>query len=146
MFRDMLKTLTGVVATLIASAAALAQEDEGARLAAARTIIEAVNARDADLYTRAMADDVVMALYGGDVRLRGRDAVRDNRANHFRAHPEIRSTIIHLVAIDDRVVMHDQVWLNADQERPADIVEVFTFQDDLIVRVDVIQPANLFSR
>ena len=85
-------------------------------------------------------------MYGGEVRLRGRDAVASNRKTHFRNFPTARNQVVHLVEIDNRVVMHDQVWLSADQPKPTDIVEVFTFLDDKIIRIDVIQPSDLFSR
>lgn len=116
------------------------------RLDAARNIVDAVNAKDSERYIRDLAQDVVVTMYDGETRLRGRDAVRQNRENHFRTHREARNELVHLIEIDDRVVMHDRVWLNAGVSRPADIVEVFTFKGDEIVRIDVIQPADLFTR
>lgn len=41
--------------------------------------------------------------------------------------------------------MNDRVWLNADQAEPAEIVEVFTFENGKIVSIDVIQPDDLFG-
>ncbi|MEM9529925.1 MAG: nuclear transport factor 2 family protein [Pseudomonadota bacterium] len=114
------------------------------RLDAARNIVAAVNAKNSKQYVRDLADEVVVSMYQGAVRLRGKNAVQDNRANHFRNYPEARNVLIHLVAIDNRVIMHDQVWLTAEQKDPADIVEVFTFENGKIARIDVIQPADLF--
>lgn len=115
-------------------------------LDAARNIVDAVNAKNSDQYIRDLDEDVVVSMYGGEVRLRGRDAVRENRLNHFRNYPEAKNELVHLVEIDKRVVMHDQVWLTSDKSQPADIVEVFTFENGKIVRIDVIQPADLFRR
>jgi len=115
-------------------------------LAAARNIVDAVNAKDSDQYVRDLADDVIVTMYDGDVRLRGRDAVRANREQHFLSHTQARNKLVHLVAIDQRVVMHDQVWLREGQPGPADIVEVFTFENGEIVRIDVLQPTDLFNR
>lgn len=41
--------------------------------------------------------------------------------------------------------MHDKVWLRQSDIEGSDIVEIFTFQNDKVVRVDVIQPKNLFK-
>ncbi|MEL7043828.1 MAG: nuclear transport factor 2 family protein [Pseudomonadota bacterium] len=122
-----------------------AAESGRSRLDAASNIVAAVNAKDAVLYTRDLAEHVVVAMYDGDIRLRGRAAVRSNREEHFRRHPAARNELVHLVEIDDRVVMHDRVWLSPEQEQAADIVEVFTFSGAEIVRIDVLQPGSLFA-
>ncbi|MEL6868298.1 MAG: nuclear transport factor 2 family protein [Pseudomonadota bacterium] len=116
------------------------------KLEAARNIVAAVNAKNSEQYVRDLAADVVVAMYAGDVRLRGRDAVKANREAHFQNFPQARNALVHLVEIDDRVIMHDQVWLSDAQAAPADIVEVFTFSDGEIVRIEVIQSNALFSR
>lgn len=126
-------------------ASTVAAESGRSRLDAARNIVAAVNAKDAVLYTRDLAEDVVVAMYDGDIRLRGRAAVQANREEHFRRHPEARNELVHLVEIDHRVVMHDQVWLSPEQKQAADIVEVFTFSGGEIVRIDVLQPGSLFT-
>lgn len=61
-------------------------------------------------------------------------------------HPRAKSVIQHLVEIDNKVIMHDHVWLDRDNGNAQDIVEVYTFEDGLIVRVDVIQPSDLFAQ
>lgn len=117
------------------------------RLDAVRGIVAAVNARDADAYVADFSDDVIVRLYEGEVRVRGRQAMRANRQQHFERHPHVRNELLHLVAIDDRVIMHDRAWLDQRSGPPADVVEVFTFDaSDRIVLVDVIQPRDVFGR
>ncbi len=116
------------------------------RLDVVRGIVAAVNAGDADAYVRRFAPDVQIHMLHGALRIDGRDALRENRARHFQRYPNVRNELVHLVAIDQRVVMHDRVKLYSDQERWADIVEVFTFEQGEIVRVDVVQPDDLFVR
>ena len=116
------------------------------RLDAARNIVASVNAKDSEAYVRDLANDVVVTLYDGAVRLRGRDAVKANREQHFLRFPNARNQLIHLVEIDNRVVMHDQVWLTETQPLPANIVEIFTFEDNQIIRIDVVQPSSLFEQ
>lgn len=112
-------------------------------LEAVRGIIAAVNARDADAYIANLAEDVIVKLYEGDVRIRGRQAVRENRMRHFERYPQLRGEPLHAVAIDDRVILHDRVWLDRRAGQPAEVVEVFTFDaHDRIVLVDVIQPRD----
>ncbi|MFK8016036.1 MAG: nuclear transport factor 2 family protein [Gammaproteobacteria bacterium] len=136
------------VAVLVSACAITSPADDADQqmLAAAGNIVDAVNAKNSDQYVRDLADDVIVTMYDGEVRLRGRDAVRANREQHFLSHSEARNKLVHLVAIDQRVVMHDQVWLRAGQANPADIVEVFTFENGAIVRIDVLQPTDLFSQ
>jgi hypothetical protein len=117
-----------------------------AKLDAARNIVDSVNAKDSVQYARDLDEEVVVRMYDGEVRLRGRSAVQQNRDTHFRNHPNARNELVHLVEIDDRVIMHDKVWLSPDQVEPAEIVEVFTFRDGKIVQIDVIQPGDLFRR
>jgi hypothetical protein len=117
------------------------------RLAAVRGIIAAVNARDADAYVADFADDVIVRLYDGEIRVRGRLAMRKNRIQHFERYPQVRNELRHLVAIDNRVIMHDRVWLDRRAGQPADVVEVYTFDaKDRIVNVDVIQPRDALTR
>jgi hypothetical protein len=112
---------------------------------AVRTVIEAVNTKDADKYAAVFAPDAVVQMYGGPVRVRGREELKNNRAQHFRRFPQARSEIQHLVEIGSFVILHDRVWLHGDDESPADIVEVFTFEDNSIVKVEVIQPDRLLA-
>ncbi|MEP4050971.1 MAG: nuclear transport factor 2 family protein [Litorimonas sp.] len=117
-----------------------------AKMLAAANIVDAVNAKSADQYGRDLHSDVLVKMYDGAVVLRGRDAVIQNRRQHFENNPDARNELIHLVEIDNRVVMHDKVWLDGNSEGEAsDIVEVFTFEDDKIIQIDVIQPADLFA-
>ena len=115
--------------------------------AAARTIIEAVNEKNPDKYVSVFADDAVVQIYQGPVRIAGREALRQNRAQHFERFPKAHSEIQHIVEIGSTVVMHDRVWLQGKSAgEPAEIVEIFTFKDGLIVRMEVIQPEGLLSR
>ena len=115
-------------------------------LVAAENIVNAVNNKDASQYAKDLHADVIVKMYGGDIRLSGREAVIENRKSHFESNSNAKNLLIHLVEIDDRVIMHDQVWLNGNTEKePAEIVEIFTFKDNKIIQIDVIQPVNLFA-
>ena len=115
------------------------------RMAAASNIVDAVNAKDAQLYGRDLAPRVRVVMYNGEMVLEGRESLIQNRASHFANYPDARNELIHLVEIDDRVIMNDRVWLSSDQTKPAEIVEIFTFEGDKIVRIDVIQPKDLLA-
>jgi hypothetical protein len=118
---------------------------ESASLRAVRTIVEAVNAKDSDLYVSVFADDAVVQMYDGPVRVRGRQELSKNRAQHFLRFPEARSEIQHLVEIGPFVIMHDRVWLHGKDDPASDIVEIFTFENGLIAKVEVMQPERLLS-
>ena len=116
------------------------------KLAAAENIVNAVNNKDASQYAKDLHTDVIVKMYDGEIRLSGREAVIENRKRHFESNSNAKNLLIHLVEIDDRVIMHDQVWLNGNTEKePSEIVEIFTFKDNKIIQIDVIQPADLFG-
>ena len=107
-------------------------------------MIEAVNQKDAENHVLNFSEKVQVFLEG-ELKIDGRDALRENRAKHFNNHPEVRSEIQHLVEIDNKVIMHDKVWLNNQEQIGQDIIEVFTFKDQKVIKVDVIQPQDLFN-
>lgn len=108
-------------------------------------MIDAVNEKDAGKYVSGFADSVKVYVES-DLKVNGRNDLKANRANHFEAHPEVRSEIQHLVEIDNKVILHDKVWLDQSDEIGQNIVEIFTFENGKIIRVDVIQPKDLFNR
>ena len=107
-------------------------------------VINAVNEKNANKYVSNFSDSVEIVV-DSVVRLKGRKAVQSNRAYHFKNHPEIKSTIIHLVEIDEKVILHDKVWLDENDKRGQDIVEIFTFEEGKIAKVEVIQSDQLFQ-
>lgn len=116
----------------------------------ARSIVKAVNQKDAKLYVDNFSDDVKVYMYGEDgnftLRVDGIEALYKNRAEHLKRHPEVRNEIQHLAEIDNRLIMHDKVWLTPERKEGSSVVEIFTFDDTgKITRVDVIQQNNLFE-
>lgn len=106
---------------------------------AARTIVAAVNAQDAELYASVFAENAIVRLYDGPTRISGQRAIEENRRRHFALHPHIRCEIQHIAEIGNVVILHDRVWLT-EGASPTDVAEIFTFDDDgLIAVVDVIQ-------
>jgi len=108
-------------------------------------MIDAVNEKNADNYVIGFADNV-QVFVESEMKVNGREALKTNRANHFKNHPNVRSEIQHLVEIDNKVILHDKLWLDESDETGQNIVEVFTFENDKVLRVDVIQPKDLFKR
>lgn len=108
-----------------------------------KEMIDAVNNRDAEKYVEGFADEVKVFV-ASEMKVQGKQGLIDNRAKHFERHPHVRSEIQHLVEIDNKVIMHDKVWLNKSDELGQDIVEIFTFENGKVTRVDVIQPDDLF--
>ena len=81
-----------------------------------------------------------------ELKVDGKMELELNRKDHFKNHPNVRSEIQHLVEIDHRVILHDKVWFDPSDKEGQNIVEIFTFQEGKIIRVDVIQPKDLFNR
>lgn len=109
-----------------------------------KEMIDAVNEKDADKYVKEFTENVQVYVES-ELKVNGRSALRKNRENHFNNHPDVRSEIQHLVEIDNKVIMHDKVWLRKSDKIGSDIVEIFTFENGNVVRVDVIQPKDLFN-
>ncbi len=117
----------------------------------ARSIVKAVNQKDAKMYVDNFSKNVKVYMYGEDgnfvLRVDGIEALYKNRAEHLKNHPEVRNEIQHLAEIDNRLIMHDKVWLTPKKKDGSSVVEIFTFNEDgKIERVDVIQQKNLFSQ
>jgi|GEM_PF-2531354 len=106
-------------------------------------MIQAVNEKNAEKYVAGFAESVQVYLES-EMKVDGREALKKNRANHFKNHPQVRSEIQHLVEIDNRVILHDKVWLEETDKSGHNIVEIFTFENGKVARVDVIQPKDLF--
>lgn len=108
-------------------------------------MIEAVNQKNAEKYVAEFAENV-RVLVGSTLKVKGRNELKENRAKHFKAYPNLRSEIQYLIEIDNKVIMHDKVWLNSSEERGRDIVEVFVFEDGKVMGVDVIQSKDFFNK
>ena len=107
-------------------------------------IIDAVNQKNADQYVKDFAEDV-QVFVEAELKVNGKESLLANRTKHFEHHPNVRSEIQHLVEIDNKVILHDKVWLNDSNSPGKDIVEIFTFENGLIKKVEVIQPKDLFE-
>ena len=107
-------------------------------------VIAAVNQKNAKKYVEGFADNV-QVFVASEIKVNGKENLIKNRTQHFKNHPNVRSEIQHLVEIDNKVIMHDKVWLNKSDKVAQDIVEIFTFKNGKVIRVDVIQPNNLFQ-
>ena len=108
-------------------------------------MINAVNEKNAEKYVIGFAENV-QVFVESNMKVDGRADLKTNRANHFKSHPNVRSEIQHLVEIDNKVILHDKVWLEESDQSGQDIVEIFTFENGKVSRVDVIQPKDLFKR
>lgn len=108
------------------------------------SMIEAVNKRNAEKYVTRFAKDVQI-LVDDSIKINGRDALQVNRARHFKAFPNLCSEIQNLVEIDDKVIMHDKVWLDELDKEGQDIVEIFTFKEGKVIKVEVIQSKDFFK-
>jgi len=106
-------------------------------------MIDAVNKKDAENYVQGFASGVKVFVES-EMKINGKEDLKTNRANHFKNHPNVRSEIQHLVEIDNKVILHDKVWLDKSDKIGQNIVEIFTFENGEVSRVDVIQPKDLF--
>ena len=116
----------------------------------AKRIVKAVNQKDAKMYVENFSENVKVYMYGEDgnfeLKIDGIEALYKNRADHLENHPEVRNEIQHLAEIDNRLIMHDKVWLTPKRKKGSSVVEIFTFNESgKITRVDVLQEKNLFS-
>lgn len=115
----------------------------------AKSIVDAVNQRDARMYVSNFSDEVKIYMYEEDgnfeLKIDGIEALFKNRSEHLKNHPDVRNEIQHLAEIDNRLVMHDIVWLTPDRKEGSSVVEIFIFDEEgKISRVDVLQEKNLF--
>lgn len=117
----------------------------------AKSIVRAVNQKDAKMYVSNFSDDVKVYMDNEngtfELKVDGIEDLFKNREQHLSNHPEVRNQIQHLAEIDNRLIMHDKVWLTEDKNEGSSVVEIFTFDEvGKIIRVDVIQENSLFSQ
>lgn len=137
-----------VIATIISSCSNVPKsnfEIAGKQSQAIASMIDAVNEKNAEKYVIGFADNVKVYVES-EMKVNGREDMKANRANHFKNHPNVRSQIQHLVEIDNKVILHDKVWLDESDKIGQNIVEIFTFENGEVARVDVIQPNDLFKK
>ncbi|UZO82359.1 hypothetical protein NBT05_07755 [Aquimarina sp. ERC-38] len=128
----------------------LSEAQEVSKSDRAKSIVQAVNQKDAKMYVDNFSENVQVYMYGEDgnfeLKIDGIDALYKNRAEHLKNHPEARNEIQHLAEIDNRLIMHDKVWLTPNRKEGSSVVEIFTFnKEGKINRVDVLQEKNLFD-
>lgn len=109
------------------------------------SMIDAVNEKNAEKYVLGFAENVKVFVES-EMKVNGREDMKANRANHFKSHPNVRSEIQHLVEIDNKVILHDKVWLDESDKIGQNIVEIFTFENGEVSTVEVIQPKDLFKK
>ena len=146
-----MKKLNFLIVVILAFFPILSRSQEVSKSDRAKSIVKAVNEKDAKMYVANFSKDVKVYMYNEDgdfeLRIDGVDALYKNRAAHLKNHPEVRNEIQHLAEIDNRLIMHDKVWLTPDRKEGSSVVEIFTFDTEgKISRVDVIQQKNLFAQ
>lgn len=120
-------------------------EIEGPQSKIVASMIDAVNEKNAEKYVKGFAEHA-QVFVESEMKIKDREELKANRANHFKNHPDVSSEIQHLVEIDNKVILHDKVWLDKSDKIGQNIVEIFTFEKGEVVRVDVIQPQDLFKK
>ncbi|MBS9460921.1 hypothetical protein KIM67_00760 [Flagellimonas sp. 389] len=128
----------------------LAASQEVSKSDRAKSIVDAVNKKNPKQYVENFSDSVKVYMYEEDgsfvLRVDGKKALFKNREAHLKNHPQVRNEIQHLAEIDNRLIMHDIVWLAPKIKEGSSVVEIFTFDETgKIIRVDVIQQKNLFN-
>ena len=146
-----MKKTNFLIIVVIALFPILSRSQEVSKSDRAKSIVEAVNNKDAKMYVANFSKDVKVYMYNEDgnfeLRVDGAEALYKNRAEHLKNHPEVRNEIQHLAEIDNRLIMHDKVWLSPERKEGSSVVEIFTFdKEGKISRVDVIQQKNLFNQ
>ncbi|PRX54873.1 hypothetical protein [Flagellimonas meridianipacifica] len=136
--------LVGILVPMLAISQKVSKKDR------AKSIVDAVNKKDAAQYVENFSENVKVYMYEEDgsfvLRVDGKEALFNNRKTHLLNHPNVRNEIQHLAEIDNRLIMHDIVWLTPERKEGSSVVEIFTFNSTgKIARVDVIQQKNLFN-
>ena len=146
-----MKRISFLITFAVALLPILSRAQEVSKSDRAKSIVKAVNLKDAKMYVDNFSENVKVYMYGEDgnfeLKIDGIEALYKNRAEHLKNHPEVRNEIQHLAEIDNRLIMHDKVWLAPERKQGSSVVEIFTFnREGKITRVDVLQEKNLFRQ
>lgn len=71
--------------------------------------LEAYNARDAERFAICFAEDVVVEDSDGNVKMRGREQLREGYAQMFAANPALHCRVVQRIRVGEWVVDEERV-------------------------------------
>ncbi|MBS0296139.1 MAG: nuclear transport factor 2 family protein [Proteobacteria bacterium] len=106
--------------------------------AVAQAQLDAYNARDLDAFAACYAEDVEVYDFPNQPRYSGQAALREFYAKRFSV-PTLKAVAKSRAVIGDRVVDHEECWLNGTDQPSVEVVVIYTVQAGLIRRVDFLR-------
>ncbi len=98
--------------------------------------VDAYNAQDLDAFCRFYSEDCVIADINGEVRQRGRTAIRERFGEMFAQFPQSRCWITQRIAVGNHVIDHEQ-GERAPGGPGSKVAAIYTLKGGLIVRLDM---------
>jgi uncharacterized protein (TIGR02246 family) len=101
-------------------------------------LVHVYNAHDADAFARCFTADAEIYEYPAKLAQKGRDAIHAYYEQLFDQYPLNKSDVLHRADLGDRIVDHERVH-RSPSARPFDVIAVYTFNGDLVSRLDFIR-------
>jgi len=106
--------------------------------AVAQAQLDAYNARDLEAFAACYAEDVEVYDFPNQPRYSGQQALREFYAKRFTV-PTLKAVAKSRAVIGDRVVDHEECWLNGTDQPSVEVVVIYTVEAGLIRRVDFLR-------
>jgi hypothetical protein len=101
-------------------------------------LVRVYNAHKAHEVAACFTADAQIVEFPGKVVQSGRDQIAQHFVALFEQYPLNKADVLHRADLGDRIVDHERIH-RSPSARPIDLVSVYTFQGDLVARMDVIR-------
>lgn len=110
------------------------QSDPYAVLVPVQTQLDAYNTGDLELFLSAYADSVKIYDYPDQLRMTGKEAMREIYGGMFQQLPELQCRLVSRTVMGKTVIDHESVVFSADQN-PTEVIALYRVENGLIVEV-----------
>ena len=100
--------------------------------------LDAYNAHDIDALCQYYTEDVEIADLNEALNLKGIEGYRERHQGLFGTFPQNKAQLLSRIVVGARVLDHERVYRKSESE-PFEVVAIYSFRGDRIVRVDFLK-------
>jgi uncharacterized protein (TIGR02246 family) len=101
-------------------------------------LVHAYNDHDPRAFANLFTLDATHGTLRNETPQHGREAIYEHYVGAFLRLPELRTEVLHRVAVGNFIVDHERVQRSHDSE-PFDVVAIYEIKDHLITQLDFVR-------
>jgi hypothetical protein len=101
-------------------------------------LVRAYNDHDPRRFANLFTPDATHGTLRGETPQHGREAIYEHYVEAFSRLPQLRTEVLHRVAVGNFIVDHERVQRSLDSE-PFDVVAIYEIKDHLITHLDFVR-------